>query len=282
MSQLPPAPKKTKKTQSQKRENPIPVNATVMTTMSQSAEVPRTQLSTLHQEVGSVPPSSDFNGRISENISTIWQTLDANPYLAFTGKFALRDVSIQPCKITGGADNGLETICKQIVTGETILTREVNIKIHCLDLLRMLYLAEKYNRALMGIEAVTYTAWYNEKKEAYKTKNAGYDHASEGELCQFMLTENNPSFFPPCLGGQFGLFFRKISVSDYVNDCSVEKCVDKNATTQFENPSIITSKPKNASFEHMIEAKIIFFPVGWITAEVSSSEEDLPPTQPLL
>lgn len=196
-------------------------------------------------------------GHKVRELSEIWKLMDKQSFLRLTDTLTLDDVWFQPISCEPAPKGPFAILtCKQMVAGPHMKVRECQCRISNDDLIKILYLNEKIQWDLQGFVHLSFEDWLNEKS-ANCVKAKGLDEGSNrAKLCNFiMCDEHDFTFYPACLRGIFGIFFRKICYHSYKTDNKDEE--------KMENPSMIKCCASSGKFEYVLEARMFPLPTNW-------------------
>ena len=248
-----------------------------------TASLPPTQEMTVDQTKKNLHPK----GHKVQNLTEIWNTMDKQDFLRVTDTLTLADVWVQPISCIPVKGDFCKVTLRQVVYAPHIKSRIATCKMSNDDMLKILYLNDKFLGEMQGMDVFTYEDWLNEKS-AKCIKAKGRDEVNDSaKLCNFILTEDKEFTFYPCFprGGNLGMFFRKICYHSYKTDATTAMTEDKGV--KLVNPSMIkcgaTAKRK---FEYVIEARLFPLPDQWfddVKENVSGEGDDeMPESQALL
>ncbi len=189
-------------------------------------------------------------------LDEVWKVMDSQDFLHLSDTLTLGDVWVQPTGVTSSKGAYATVSFKQIVAGPHIKFRDANCKMSLDDLTKMLYLNDCIQWDIQNIERLSFDDWLKEKSSIC-VKAKGMDEGSDrAKLCHFIITEDRDfTFYPSCLHGRNGLFFRKICYHSYPTE--------KDDKDKIENPSMIKCKGTKGTFEYIIEARIFPLPFSW-------------------
>ena len=216
-------------------------------------------------------------GHKVRNLSSIWESLDKSEFLKISDTLLLEDVWTQPTLVYDSSKSVALVQMRQIVDAPHIKWRDTRAKLSVDDLLKILYLNDCVQFDLQNVERLSFDDWMKEKS-ALCVKSKGMEEGSDrAKLCNFIITEDRSfTFYPHCLNGRFGMFFRKICCHSYKTSDATK--------IKIPNPSMIKGKGMKGSFEYVIEARLFPLPDEWFDhtnpGSTSMVDKCLPDTQP--
>lgn len=203
----------------------------------------------------------------------VWKTMDSQSFLHLTDTLTLMDVYVQPKSVEPISQMYANVSFIEIVCAPHIKYRVANSKMSVDELLKILYLNDCLQSDMQAIMRISFDEWLGEKTAMFIKAHGVSDSNNRAKLCQYILTEDREfSFYPKCMKGGYGMFFRKICYHSY-------KMKDKERK-KFDNPSMMKCQASRGKFEYMIEARLLPLPDDWFTTDFSE-EAEVPATQPL-
>lgn len=245
----------------QKLETQTPIRRTESVDLSVSvAEAkdhrtvsPLTQ-TTKEMKIPSQTPTHPKGHKV-RNVCDVWTNMDSQSFLHLSDTLTLGDVWIQPISAAPERGAFVSVLMKQILYAPHIKSREATTKMSTDDLLKMLYMCDCTLWKLDGAPVIAFEEWLNEKT-AMCVKVKGIEEGSDRtKLCNFILCDD-PSFkFTSTVGGgRFSVWFRKICYHSY-------KQSEEGVSEKIINPSMIKCTATKGSFEYILEARLLEFPV---------------------
>lgn len=226
-------------------------------------------------------------GHKVQDLAEVWNTMDKQDFLRITDTLTLGDVWVQPISCIPVKGDFCKVTLREIVYAPHIKSRIATCKMSNDDMLKILFLNDKFLGELQGLDVFTYDDWLNEKA-AKCIKAKGRDEVSDhAKIANFILTEDKEFTFYPRFprGANFGMFFRKICYHSYKTNGST--AISEQKGTKLINPSMLkcgaTAKRK---FEYIIEARMFPLPDQWFddVKEFTDGDGDdeVPESQALL
>lgn len=221
-------------------------------------------------ESASERASSHPKGHKVHTLSEVWGSMDTKAFYRPTDTLTLMDVWFQPMQAEFDRGDVANVTMNQFVIGPHIKYRSKVVKMSCEDLLKCLYLGETIQWQLQGVPKASYDVWLNEKSAACVRAKGISESTNHAKLVNFILTEDHSyTFYPSCLKGLFGIFFRKICYHSYKDDGEKKE--------KIWNPTMIKCCGAK-SFEYILEACIMPLPDNWLS-DSSTDLGDLPESQ---
>lgn len=221
----------------------------------------------------SVQTESDSNGHKSRKLASIWALMDSQPFLHLTDTLPLMDVWIQPTRVTRDRGSVAKCCVKQVVVAPHLKYRDAETKFSTDDITKLLYLNDKLQAMMQGLDALSFDDWLNEKSSLC-VKEKGMEASNDrATLCDYIINEDPSfSFYPLFLKGSMGFFFRKICYHSY-------KCEESETKVKLDNPSMIKCRSSKGKFEYVLEARLLPLPQGWF--DTASEVAEVPESQPV-
>ena len=217
-------------------------------------------------------------GHNSVELSEVWKMMDKNPFLRVTDVNKLHDVWFIPISVEITNSSVTTVSILQIVLGPHIKRRTTTTKMNIDDLLRLCYLCDKMQWDMQGFTPVDYDEWLDDKTAVCVKKIGRDDATNRSKLLDFLLNpehhQHDFTFYPNCLHGNYGIFFRKICYHSYKTGVKEDK---------LENPSMMKCTAARGKFDYVLEVRLIQLPTGWFTSDDTKIEEteDTTDTQPM-
>ena len=222
----------------------------------------------------SAKPGSHPKGHKVHTLDEVWASMDTKGFYRPTDTLTLMDVWFQPVQaIPDRGDIAIVTM-NQFVIAPHIKYRSKTVKMSCDDLLKCLYLGETIQWQLQGVPKADFGMWLNEKSAACVRAKGISESTDRAKLVNYILTEDHSyTFYPSCLRGLFGIFFRKICYHSYKDGSATKE-------KKVWNPTMIKCVG-GKSFEYILEACIMPLPDDWLQGD-TSEPIDVPESQMLL
>lgn len=205
-------------------------------------------------------------GHKVRELAEVWKVMDSQDFLHLTDTLTLGDVWVQPTGVVSSKGAFATVSFKQIVAGPHIKSRDASCKMSLDDLTKMLYLNDCVQWDLQNAEHLSFEDWLKEKSSICVKAKGMEEGSDRAKLCHFIITEDRDfGFYPSCLNGRSGIFFRKICYHSYKNGKDEIK---------LDNPSMMKCKGTKGTFEYIIEARIFPLPLAWFDVADSSASMD--------
>jgi len=206
------------------------------------------------EEVEKNPPTSSRkprhpNGHKVKDLSELFPIMHKTKFLPLADNFMISDVWYQPSSVTSLDGGFLQVVFNEVPNGLNLSRTLQTYSVEAVDLLRMLYLTEMFNRDYYNMERETFEQWLNNcYAELLKSKpDLPYDEF--GIIAESLMDK---ATFAVGTDTCFRVFFQKHCVRSFTG-------TDKD----FPNLNLIKCKAGGKSqFEYVIEGRIFALPKG--------------------
>lgn len=229
--------------------------------------VPQQQQNPVQEEVSATRSGSRHpQGHKVKSVEEIYESVHKSDYWSVADGINVDCVWYQPKKLLSSEKNFVECEVDVLLAGQVMISDVQHLTFYGLDLLKMMYLAEKADNTFVCSETEPFETWRAVKHEEMNQEQGHADIEDSGAMAIWLMNKN-PDRFILAKGSWFECYFQKRCIREFTGSVKPVKseCAE-------EGKAIGRSK-----FEYFIDMRIFI-----MNSEIHQRKlsEIFPATQP--